>query len=225
MRIKHLFCFVTILMIISCSLTTEQKAERLVSDCIKNNLTYPESYETISTQIDTSRVDVSKIDEILKLSEECVELYNKIKTLEGKIESAQSTMEMCAPKEYSSEHSRGKYNRAKAEKDECELVIQQLNPKLENKVLSLKKSTTDIYDKESNGWLVIHRFRCKNDNGIQMPPQEMVFLCDFNFEGCQGWTTEYLESFFKIIEHVNESETDKILLMNLQRIVFKLKFF
>ena len=224
MRIKHFFCFTAILMIISCNLTNEQKAERLISDCIKDNITYPESYETISTQIDSSSVNVSKIYEIIELSEKCTELYNKIETLERRIKSAQSTMEIYSPKEYSSEHSRGSYNRAKAEKGEYELEIQQLSPKLEEKVLALRNSINDLYDNDINGWVVTHRFRCKNDNGVQMPPQEMVFFCDLNFEGCQGLKTEYLESLFKIIEYVNESETDEILLKNLQRIIFKLKF-
>jgi hypothetical protein len=35
--------------------------------------------------------------------------------------------------------------------------------------------------------------RNKDDNGKQMPPQEMQFFCDENFERCQGWTTEQIE--------------------------------
>ena len=46
-------------------------------------------------------------------------------SLERRIESAQSTMEIYSPKEHSSEYSRGEYNREKAEKDEYELEIQK----------------------------------------------------------------------------------------------------
>ena len=154
-------------------------------------------------------------------------LSDKIRTLEWRIESAQSTMEIYNPKNrtYNSESSRGKYNRAKAEKEEYELEFKQLNPKLEEKVLALRNSTNNLYDNEINGWAVTHRFRCQNDYGVQMPPQEMLFFCDLNFERCQGWTAKQIESFFKIIECVDESETDKILLKNLQDIRYIFNYF
>ena len=130
-----------------------------------------------------------------------------------------------SPRKYRSERSKGKYNRAKAEKEGYELEIKQLNPKLEEKVLALRNSTNNLYDNEINGWAVTHRFRCQNDYGVQMPPQEMLFFCDLNFERCQGWTAKQIESFFKIIECVDESETDKILLKNLKEIRYIFNYF
>ena len=114
-------------------------------------------------------------------------------------------------------------NGHEAEKEEYELEFKQLNPKLEEKVLALRNSTNELYDSEINGWAVTHRFRCKDDNGKQMPPQEMQFFCDENFERCQGWTTEQIEFFFKIIDCINEYKTDKALLKNLQEIQFRYK--
>lgn len=230
MKKERLLFFAIVFMLISCNgtphnPTNEERAENLISDCIKDYLTYPESYETISTRIDSSRINVSKLEEIIKLSEECTDLYDKIRTLESRIESAQSTMEIFAPDEYSSKYSIGNYNRAKAEKEEYELEFKQLNPKLEEKVLALRNSTNDLYDSEINGWAVTHRFRCKDDDGIQMPPQEMQFFCDVNFERCQGWTIEQIEFFFKTIECVDESETDKILLKNLKEIRYMFNYF
>ncbi len=230
MKKERLLFFAIVFMLISCNgtphnPTNEERAENLISDCIKDYLTYPESYETISTRIDSSRINVSKLEEIIKLSEECNDLYDKIRTLERRIESAQSTMEIYNPKNrtYNSEHSRGNYNRAKAEKEEYELEFKQLNPKLEEKVLALRNTTNDLYYKDFNGWAVTHRFRCKDDDGRQMPPQEMQFFCDVNFERCQGWTIEQIEFFFKIIECINEYKIDKALLKNLQEIQFRYK--
>lgn len=232
MKKEGLLFFAIVFMLISCNgtphnPTNEERAENLISDCIKDYLTYPESYETISTRIDSSRINVSKLEEIIKLSEDCNDLYDKIRTLEWRIESAQSTMEIYNPKNrtYNSESSRGNYNRAKAEKEEYELEFKQLNPKLEEKVLALRNSTNNLYDNEINGWAVTHRFRCQNDYGVQMPPQEMLFFCDLNFERCQGWTAKQIESFFKIIECVDESETDKILLKNLKEIRYIFNYF
>ena len=230
MKKERLLFFAIVFMLISCNgtphnPTNEERAEILISNCIKDYLTYPESYETICTRIDSSRINVSKMGEIIELTEDCNDLYDKIRTIEWRIESAQSTMEIYNPKKrtYNSEHSRGNYNRAKAEKEEYELEFKQLNPKLEEKVLALRNSTNELYDSEINGWAVTHRFRCKDDNGKQMPPQEMQFFCDENFERCQGWTTEQIEFFFKIIDCINEYKTDKALLKNLQEIQFRYK--
>ena len=96
------------------------------------------------------------------------------------------------------------------------MEFKQLNPKLEEKVLALRTATNDLYDIEVNGWAVTHRFRCKNDYGTQMPPQEIVFFCDINFKQGRCRTIKELESFYKIVECIKESETDKILLKNLQ---------
>lgn len=222
MKKKHLLFIAIVFMLISCN-TNEERAENLVSAYIKDCLTYPESYETISTRIDSSSINVSKMGEIIELTEDCNDLYDKIITLEHRIESAQSTMNMY--KGYNSEYSRGEYNRAKAEKEEYELEFKQLNPKLEEKVLALRTATNDLYDIEVNGWAVTHRFRCKNDYGTQMPPEELLFFCDLNFERCRCWTEEQIESFFKIIECVNESETDKALLKNLQDIRYVFNYF
>ena len=223
MKKKYLLFIAIVFMLVSCNTapyipTNEERAENLVSNCIKDWLTYPESYETVSTRIDSSRINVSKMLEIIKHTKECNDLYDKIRTLERRIESAQSTMEIYAPDRFSSKYSIGNYNRAKAEKEEYELEFKQLNPKLEEKVLALRNSTNDLYDSEINGWAVTHRFRCQNDYGAQMPPQEMLFFCDLNFESCQGWTAKQIEFFFKIIEYVKEFETDKALLKNLQDI-------
>ncbi len=219
MKKKHLLFIAIVFMLVSCNTaphiqTNEERAENLVSAYIKDCLTYPESYETISTRIDSSSINVSKMGEIIELTEDCNDLYDKIRTLERRIESAQSTMNIY--KGYNSEYSRGEYNRAKAEKEEYELEFKQLNHKLEEKVLALRNSTNDLYDSEINGWAVTHRFRCQDDYGAQMPPQEIVFFCDINFKQGRCWTIKELESFYKIVECIKESETDKILLKNLQ---------
>ena len=225
MKNVFLLLFSSILIFSSCTQINKVLAEELVSNWIKDNLTYPESYESISTQIDSSYINLSKMEEIIELTEDCNDLYDKIRTLKRRIESAQSTMEIYAPDKYSSKHSIGNYNRAKAEIEEYVLEFKQLNPKLEEKVLALRNSTNDLYDSEINGWAVTHRFRCQNDYGVQMPPQKMVFFCDLYFERCQGWTIKQIDSFFEIIECVNESETDKALLNNLQDIRYIFNYF
>lgn len=220
-KLQLLFCAVA-LIFTSCTLSNEDKAEKLVSDCIKDYLTYPESYEAISTRVDSSRINVSKIEKVLETTKEVAELYSKIESIELKMDLAQSTMEIYAPTQYYSEHSRGEYNRAKQEVEEYKSDLCRLNPKLNDKIADLRNATEDIYDDEVNGWAVTHRFRSKGENGEQVAPEEMIFFCDFEFEHCQGWTTKQYEFISKIIKLVADSDSDRELLENLDGVQYLL---
>lgn len=211
------------LLIASCAPTNEERAEKLVSDCIKDYLTYPDSYESISTKIDSTRVNVSKIEEILEQTKEVASLGSKIRSLEIVVESAQSTMEIYAPDGYYySDFERGKYNRAKAEYEEHKTNLQQSTAKLQSKVQDLRVAAENLYDAENNGWIVTHRYRSKGDNGEQLPPQEMVFYCDLEFNHCQGWMSQQYEFITKIINYIVESESDEELLDNLRGVQYLL---
>lgn len=211
------------LLITSCAPTNEDRAEKLVSDCIKDYLTYPDSYESISTKIDSTRVNVSKIEEILEQTKEVASLNSKIRSLEFDVESAQSTMEIYAPDGYYySDFERGKYNRAKAEYEKHKTNLQQSTEKLKSKVQDLRVAAENLYDAENNGWIVTHRYRSKGDNGEQLPPQEMVFFCDLEFNHCQGWMSQQYEFISKIINFIVESESDEELLDNLSGVQYLL---
>ena len=198
MKNLHLLFCIMALLITSCAPTNEEQAEKLVSDCIKDYLTYPDSYESISTKIDSTRVNVSKIEEILEQTKEVASLNSKIRSLEFDVESAQSTMEIYAPDGYYySDFERGKYIRAKAEYEKHKTNLQQSTAKLQSKVQDLRVAAENLYDAENNGWIVTHRYRSKGDNGEQLPPQEMVFFCDLEFNHCQGWMSQQYEFISK----------------------------
>lgn len=211
------------LLIASCAPTNEERAEKLVSDCIKDYLTYPDSYESISTKIDSTRVNVSKIEEILEQAKEVASLDSKIRSLEFDVESAQSTMEIYAPDGYYySDFQRGQYNRAKAEYEKHKTNLQQSTEKLKSKVQDLRVAAENLDDSENNGWIVTHRYRSKGDNGEPLPPQEMVFFCDLEFNHCQGWMSQQYEFISKIINYIVESESDEELLDNLSGVQYLL---
>ena len=223
MKNLHLLFCTMALLIASCAPTNEERAEKLVSDCIKDYLTYPDSYESISTQIDSTRVNVSKIEDILEQTKEVASLDLKIRSLEFDVESAQSTMEIYAPDGYYySDFERGKYNRAKAEYEKHKTTLQQSTAKLQSKVQDLRVAAENLYDAENNGWIVTHRYRSKGDNGEQLPPQEMVFFCDLEFNHCQGWMSQQYEFITKIINYIVESESDEELLDNLRGVQYLL---
>lgn len=223
MKNLHLLFCIMALLIASCAPTNEERAEKIVSDCIKDYLTYPDSYESISTKIDSTRVNVSKIEEILEQTKEVASLGSKIRSLEFDVESAQSTMEIYAPDGYYySDFERGKYNRAKAEYEKHKTNLQQSTAKLKSKVQDLRVAAENLYDAENNGWIVTHRYRSKGDNGEQLPPQEMVFFCDLEFNHCQGWMSQQYEFISKIINYIVESESDEELLDNLSGVQYLL---
>ena len=223
MKNLHLLFCIMALLIASCAPTNEERAEKLVSDCIKDYLTYPDSYESISTKIDSTRVNVSKIEEILEQTKEVASLGSKIRSLEFEVESAQSTMEIYAPDGYYySDFERGQYNRAKAEYEKHKTNLQQSTAKLQSKVQDLRVAAENLYDAENNGWIVTHRYRSKGDNGEQLPPQEMVFFCDLEFNHCQGWMSQQYEFISKIINYIVESESDEELLDNLSGVQYLL---
>ena len=216
MKNLHLLFCTMALLIASCAPTNEERADKLVSNCIKDYLTYPDSYESISTKIDSTRVNVSKIEEILEQTKEVASLGSKIRSLEFDVESAQSTMEIYAPDGYYyTDFERGKYNRAKAEFEESKSELKRLNEKVYDEISNLRAVIDSLYTEEINGWIVTHRYRAKGDNGEQQPPVEMVFFCDMEFKHCQGWTSQQYEFISNIIKSISDSESDKDLIENL----------
>ena len=114
------FLVLSALVVTSCTLSNEEKAEKLVKETLKDYLYHPDSYEPISTRIDSMFIDVTTIEPIMEISDEIKDLISKINRCERKIESAESSMDIWAPDGYSSQFSRGEYSRAKKEKKEEE---------------------------------------------------------------------------------------------------------
>lgn len=104
------------IIIVSCTLSNEEKAEKLVKKTLKNHLIHPDSYEPISTRVDSIFIDVTTIEPIMEISHEIKKLISKINSCEREIESAESSMNIWSPDGYSSQFSRGEYARAKERK-------------------------------------------------------------------------------------------------------------
>lgn len=116
-----LFCAVALVMT-SCTLSNEEKAEKLVKETLKGYLYHPDSYEPISTKVDSMFIDVTTIEPIMKISDDIKDLMSKINRCKRNIESAESSMDIFAPNGYSSQYSRGEYARAKKRKKKPNLI-------------------------------------------------------------------------------------------------------
>ena len=206
-KIQLLFCAVALIMT-SCTLSNEKKAEKLVREALKSYLYYPDSYEPISTRVDSMFVDTTTIDPIMEISEEISDLIFKINLCERKIESAESSMDIWAPDGYSSQYSRGRYAQAKKEKKEACSDLDKYTKKLSGHLASLKEYIAKYHKGEFTGWVVSHRFSSLNGAGSMTLPGEMIFFCDEGFAACYGYETSKLETFAEILKVVDEATSD-----------------
>ncbi|WP_373111564.1 hypothetical protein [Bacteroides caccae] len=203
------FLVLSALVITSCTLSNEEKAEKLVKETLKDYLYHPDSYEPISTRVDSMFIDVTTIEPIMKISDEIKNLISKINRCERKIESAESSMDIFAPNGYSSQYSRGEYSRAKKEKEEAKSDLNKYTKKLSEQLAFLKENVAKYHKGEFTGWAVSHRFRSLNGAGSMTIPGEMIFFCDAEFTTCGGYETDKFEDFVKILNAVDEATSDE----------------
>lgn len=201
-------CAVALIMA-SCTLSNEEKAEKLVKETIKDYLYHPDSYEPISTRVDSMFIDVTTIEPIMKISGEISDLISKIDKCEMDIESAETSMNIYAPDGYSSRFTRGKYARAKKEKEEAQSDLDKYTKKLSGEVASLKENVAKYHKGEFTGWAVSHRFRSLNGAGSMTIPGEMIFFCNKEFTNCVGYEVSKFEEFAKILKAVDEATSNE----------------
>ena len=201
--------FAVTLILASCTPSNEEKAEKLVKETLKDYLYHPNSYEPISTRIDSMFIDVTTIEPIMKISGEISDLISKINRCELAIKSAETSMNIYAPDGYSSRFTRGEYARAKKEKEEAQSDLDKYVKKLLGEVASLKENVGKYHKGEFTGWAVSHRFRSLNGAGSMTIPGEMVFFCDKEFTNCVGYEVGKFEEFAKILKVVDEATSDE----------------
>lgn len=201
-------CAVALIMA-SCTLSNEGKAENLVKETLKDYLYHPDSYEPISTRVDSMFIDVTAVEPIMEISGEINDLISKINQCEMNIESAETSMDIFAPDGYSSRYTRGEYVRAKKEKEEAKSDLDKYTKKLSGELKSLKENVVKYHKGEFSGWAVSHRFRSLNGEGSMTIPGEMIFFCDKEFKNCVGYDVDKFEEFVKILEAVDKAASDE----------------
>lgn len=203
------FLILVAIILTSCSLSNEEKAEKLISETLKNNLYYPDSYEPVSTIVDSMFIDITIIEPILEISEEIEKLISKINGCERKIESSETSMDLWAPDGYSSRFSRGEYARAKKEKEEAKSDMEKHSKKLLEHLASLKDNVTKFKKGEFTGWIVAHKFKSLNGIGSMSVPNEMIFFCNKEFTTCCGYKVNKIERLTNVLEIVNKATSDE----------------
>ena len=197
------------LIMVSCTLSKEEKAEKLIKETLKGYLYHPDSYESLSTSVDSMFIDVTTIEPIMEITGEIKDLISKIDNCERRIEFAESSMDIWNPSGYSSQYSRGEYARAKKEKEEAQSDLDKYTKKLSRQFTSLKENVVKYHKGEFTGWVVTHRFRSLNGAGSMTIPGEMIFFCDKGFTTCSGYEADKLEGFVEILKVVDEATSDE----------------
>lgn len=205
---KNLFILLAVFMT-SCTLSNEEKAEKLIKETLEGYLYHPDSYEPLSTRVDSMFIDVTVIEPIMEVSDEIKDLISKINECEGEIESAETSMDIWAPDGYSSQYSRGEYARAKKDKEEAKSDLDKYTRKLSEQLVSLKENVAACQKGEFTGWVVSHRFRSLNGAGSMTIPGEMIFFCDEEFTTCHTYEVDKLEKFVTILGVVDGAASDE----------------
>lgn len=195
-----------VLVLTSCTLSKEEKAEKL----FKETLYYPDSYVPLSTRVDSMFVDVTMIRPIMEISGEINDLMGKINECEYEISSAESSMDIYAPDGYSSQYSRRQYAQAEEEKNEAQSDLDRYTKKLSEQLLSLKKNVAKYHKGTFTGWAVFHTFRALDGTGEKTIPGEVLFFCDEKFTTCGGcYKAAEWERFSNILKVVDEADSDE----------------
>lgn len=205
---KRLLVLVAVIMT-SCTLSNEQKAERLVKETLKNYLYHPDSYESTSIRVDSIFIDVTTITPIMEIGKEIKDLMRKIKRCEREVESAESDMDIYEPRGYSSQYLRNKYARAKKEKEKAESDLEKYTKKLLGQFVSLKENVAKYHKGEFTGWVVYHRYKCLNKAGTTTVVGDMVFFCDKEFADCEWYEDDEIDNFLKMVKAVEEATSDE----------------
>lgn len=205
---KKLFVLLSALFIISCTPSNEEKAEKLVKETLKDYLYHPDSYEPISTSVDSMFVDVTTIAPIMEISETVKKLLFKISKCKIDVEIAETSMDHWSSNAYSSDLFRGEYSRAKEEMDEANSELEKYTKKLSDQLAALKENVAKYHKGEFTGWVISHRFRSLNGAGSLSMPREMIFFSDEDFTACAGYESYELEEFAKLLKVVDEATSD-----------------
>ena len=205
---RKFFVLLTVIMT-SCTLSNEEKAEKLIEETLKNYLYYPDSYEPILTRVDSMFIDVTAIDPIMEASDKIKDLMSKINRCKREIEFAESSMDVWGLDGYLSQYSSGEYARAKKEKEEAESDLDKYTKKLSEQLASLKEYVAKYHKGEFTGWAVSHRFRSLNGAGSMTVPGEMIFFCDKEFTTCGGYEANKFEDFVNVLKVVDEATSDE----------------
>lgn len=166
------------LAISGCTPSKEEKAEVLVNDIMKQYLLYPDSYESISTRVDSAFVSIYTD---LKAYRAAIAL----RKLQDDEERDLIEYELNRAKSLNALWSLGGQNafalegrrQAQQEIAKYEKELKEFDEKIEKQRNIIKQRADSIHNGAFCGWRIIHNYRCENDLG-EADVSRVLFVVD-----------------------------------------------
>lgn len=178
---KVLYVFVCLVLLISCSLkTNEEKARELIEPDVKANLIKPESYEFAQMQLDSCFTDNAECNpNAVEFSMKLAKLYKNYKEYMEEAENAESEMSISMPSfGYYDSFSKQQYQKYKAEMEKS----QRKAASTKEEILKLYKDNETMFQDinsgkhEFIGWRAIYSYRAETAGGLKTMGGAMFFL-------------------------------------------------
>ena len=166
------FCFLSIIVLLSCGNSKEDRVKELIAEEVKKTLILPDSYDPIETKIDSA---FSPIDDphIIKWCMANDDIAEEIITYEKQKELAKSSMSIWSDR--FSEYEKYEYSKAKKEYKEATQIIKEDSIKLWDMFKEAAKNANK--EKLFVGYKVLHSYRAK-DNSQEIQINEAIIFID-----------------------------------------------
>lgn len=213
MKLKSLIIIaVSLLTFSACGPTQEEQAQSMAANYLKGVLFHYDSYEPLQTKVDSLFVSLSSDAETVKLTLEMLKLAQSAQEYADIIERAESSMEIWSSNGYSSAFSKGKYRRAKEERDYNQELLDKTEDRLE------AEAPLKIGDFE--GWKVYHKFKSLNGAATVDLLGEYVFFCDENFNVKSAYSKEEYDAITKIMAIISSSGNISEMIAKMQEEIY-----
>ena len=146
----------------SCQKTPEDKANDLIKENITKMLTYPDSYESVETTIDSLFTPMYTVA-FYEKAKRAMELIDRIEENKRNIDNGLFAMDVHSGPYTNSAYDRAKYKEGKEEYE----TAKKYNEKAVPELAALKKEMKAQLEKDDEflGYAIEHKFRCKNEVG------------------------------------------------------------
>jgi len=200
-----------IVIALSCGLTAcgpskEEQAQEMAANHLKGVLYHFDSYEPLQTKVDSSFVSLSTDKEAIDLTLDMLKLFQSAQEYTNKIERAESSMEMWFPDGYSSAYRKGKYRRAKEERDNNQRLLDKTKERIQNQFFKIKNRQSNLKDGTFDGWKVYHKFKSLNGTATVDLFGEYIFFCNDEFNEISAYSKEDYDVISKIMTAISTSE-------------------
>ena len=168
------------MLFISCGHSREKKAEAIAQKVIPKMLNDASSYEPVQTSVDSAFESIYLDPAVAQAAYELIELKPKKENLQEQYDEEKSSAEIWSDP-YSSNFGKEELRQSKEKMNQIAIQLKKLSAKEQEQVQIIKKRNREIDNTKFIGWVITHRFRCKNGAGVKLI-QDMAILVDEKME-------------------------------------------